>query len=126
MITHYSTVKGETITNKFKIVNNTVDSLWLPLNHFKKVCIFNTLHEIPAKEKMVRDINKILQVGGEVIVMELVPRKPNELHVGCHKPLLTTEQLNTLFTSNGFALRDKVELSPYKRSAIQMIKYVKN
>src|SRR5215207_4442321 len=30
MVNHYALVKGDSITNKFSIVRNTVDSLWLP------------------------------------------------------------------------------------------------
>lgn len=126
MITHYSNVRGQHITNNFNIVNNTVDSLWLPLNHFKKVCIFNTLHEIPAKAKMVKAMNNILQAGGEVYVLEMMPRKPHELHGGCHQPLMTTEELNTLFTKNGFTVKARVELLQNKRSLMQLIKYMKN
>lgn len=125
MIAHYSKAKEEAIKNKFIMVNNTVDSLWLPLNHFKKVCIFNTLHEIPDQAKMVRDINKVLKAGGEAIVLELAPRKPNELHGGCHKPLLTLEQINKLFTENGFALKKDTSLLPFKGAPIQLVKFVK-
>jgi ubiquinone/menaquinone biosynthesis C-methylase UbiE len=126
VISHYSKVKGAPITNHFTVINNTTDSLWLPTHTFKKICILNTLHEIPDLHKIVWDMNNILQPGGEVIVLEMIPRKQNELHGGCHKPLLTFEQLNTLFSNNGFTSKDRIELQQYTRSPIQMIRYVKN
>ena len=54
MIAHYSKVKGDSIRNGFQIVQNTPDSLWLPLNAYREVWIFNTLHEIPDQQKMIR------------------------------------------------------------------------
>ena len=68
----------------------------------------------------------VLRAGGEVYVLEMIPRKPHELHGGCHKPLMTTEELNTLFTANGFTVKDRIELTQVKRTQIQLLKYGKN
>lgn len=125
MINHYSTVKGEMIKANFKLVHNTADSLWLPANQYQKAWIMNTLHEIPDKEKMVKDINAILKPGGEIIVLELGPRKQGQLHGGCNKPLMPFDEINQLFTNNGFALNDQKTIKNKKRFDIVLLRYIK-
>jgi hypothetical protein len=51
MVAHYSKVKGDSIRNSFQIVQNTPDSLWLPLNQYRKAWLFNTLHELRINQK---------------------------------------------------------------------------
>jgi ubiquinone/menaquinone biosynthesis C-methylase UbiE len=125
MIAHYSKVKGDSIKNKFQLVQNTPDSLWLPLNQFQKVWIMNTLHEIPDQAKMVRDIFSILKPGGEIVVLENPPAYEGQLHGGCHKPLLSFEKINSLFISNGFEFADKKNIDRKRNSDILMIRYRK-
>lgn len=125
VITHYSKVKGDSIRNSFQIVLNTVDSLWLPLNHYQKVWLFNTLHEIPDKKKMINDIAAILKTGGEIIILENPPKYEGQLHGGCHKPLLSFEKINELFTTSSFSYADKKLIVRKRNSDILMVKYIK-
>ncbi|MGZ8544594.1 MAG: class I SAM-dependent methyltransferase, partial [Flavisolibacter sp.] len=93
---------------------------------YKKAWLLNVLHEIPDKEKMIRDALAILQPGGELILLELKPRKPGEKHGGCHQPLLITAEWNALFEKNGFQVAEQVEIiKPKKRAPVQMVRYVK-
>lgn len=125
MIAHYSKVKGDSIQNSFQIVQNTPDSLWLPLNRYRKVWLFNTLHEIPDQQKMVKDINAILQHGGEITILEIPAKYEGQLHGGCHKPLLSLENINALFTSNGFRFADKKLVARKKHFDVFMARYIK-
>lgn len=124
---YYSSLKGSPITNTFTLINNTPDSLYLPARTFKKVWILNTLHEIPDPSKMIRDIYNILQPGGEVIILEVVPRKPHERHVGCRKPLLSKQEWNELFTAHHFSVGNTLDLNDMdkKRSPFHFTRYVK-
>jgi ubiquinone/menaquinone biosynthesis C-methylase UbiE len=125
---HYSSLKGSPITNTFTLINNSVDSLYLPARTFKKVWILNTLHEVPDQQKIIRDMYNILQPGGEVIILEIIPRKPHELHGGCHKPLLSKQEWDDLFTANHFSVKNTMELADKdnKRSPFQIIRYIRN
>jgi ubiquinone/menaquinone biosynthesis C-methylase UbiE len=125
MLVHYSSVKGDSIRHSFQIVQNTTDSLWLPLNRFKKIWMLNTLHEIPDQGKMIRDIHAVLKEGGEIVILENPPKKEGQLHGGCKKPLLSFEQIKTLFTSNGFLFAEKIDIIRKRNSAIQMLRFVK-
>lgn len=107
MIAHYSAVKGDSIKAHFQIVQNTADSLWLPLNSFQKAWLLNTLHEISDQTKMVKGIYSVLRTGGEIVILELTPDYEGQLHGGCHKPLMNFEKINEIFTSNGFGLPSK-------------------
>jgi ubiquinone/menaquinone biosynthesis C-methylase UbiE len=125
MVQYYSFLKGDSITNRFLIVNNTPDSLFLPVKSFRKVWIMNTLHEISDQTKIARAINNILQPGGEVIVLELLPRKEGELHINCNKPLLTKEKINNIFSTNGFVLQGNTIINQGRNSQFQMLRFLK-
>lgn len=110
MLRHYSAIKGDSIRNAFQLVVNTQDSLFLPLERYKKVWLLNTLHEVSSPEKMAGDVNDILRPDGEVCILEIIPEYPGQLHGGCNKPLLTTEAINSLFSNHGFRVGDKKTL----------------
>lgn len=125
MLAYYSGVRGDSIKNNFRLVQNTPDSLWLPLNQYNKVWIINTLHEIPDQAKMVKDICLILQTGGEVVILENPAKREGQLHSGCHKPLLTFDKINALFTANDFAYVEKKEIVRKRNSDVLMVRFVK-
>lgn len=122
MLRHYAAVKGDSIRTSFELVKNTPDSLYLPLNRYRKVWLINTLHEVGSPEKMARDIGAVLQSGGEVCVLEKPARREGELHGGCKLPLLLPEQLEGLFTKNGFRLVEKETLY-YKKKLVKAVLY---
>jgi ubiquinone/menaquinone biosynthesis C-methylase UbiE len=125
MLAHYSKLKGDSIKNTFQLVQNTPDSLWLPLNRFQKVWMLNTLHEIPDQEKMIRDIYAVLKPGGEVTILENPPKREGQLHGGCHKPLLSFEKMNALFTSGGFQLDGRKDIIRKRSSDVLMLRFIK-
>jgi ubiquinone/menaquinone biosynthesis C-methylase UbiE len=126
MLDHYGKMQREPINNGFEIVNNTPDSLYLPLNTYKKVWLINTLHEIPDKFSFLQSISRIMKAGGEIIVEEIAPKKPGALHGGCKKPLLSTIDLLALFEKAGFSYKEK-KIFPYRAQAgLQMIRFIKN
>lgn len=126
MKAHYAALKGSPITHTFKLINNTPDSLYLPAQSFRKVWVMNTLHEIPDQHKFIQDIYTILQPGGEVVILEMIPRKEHELHGGCNMPLMSREQLDQLFTSHHFMVKDHIDILVKRRSPLRMIRYIKN
>ena len=106
MIAHYSKVKGEALKTNFTIVQNTTDSLYLPENSYTKILLMNTLHEIPDKVKMIRDICAVMKKGGELILDELMARPKHLIHGGCNQALMDEAEVKKLFEENGFRQAD--------------------
>ncbi len=126
MIGHYSILKGDKITNTFQLVNNTPDSLWLPANRYKKAWLLNVLHEIPDPDKMVKDINYILQQAGELVLLEITPTKRGELHGGCRMPLRSATEWKAIFDKNGFLFTEALEIKKNRgKTHLVMMRFVK-
>lgn len=123
---YYSSVKGDSIRNAFQIVINKKDSLFLPLRRYKKVWLLNTLHEVGSQEKMARDINAILQSDGEVCVLEIIPEYAGQLHGGCNHPLLSSEEIDAIFLTNGFRKGNTKNLYQKEKATIALLRYLKN
>jgi ubiquinone/menaquinone biosynthesis C-methylase UbiE len=108
MTSHYEGLRGSPFRNSISFVQNTVDSLYLPVNSMKKLWMFNTLHEIPDKKNIISQMAAVLQPGGELVIAELLATEKNKIHGGCHEPLLTEAGLITLMAEAGFSLKNKV------------------
>ncbi|MDB5229342.1 MAG: Methyltransferase type 11 [Chitinophagaceae bacterium] len=125
MVRYYSATKGSPINHNFTIVNNTTDSLWLPGNSYCHIWIMNTLHEIDNKNKLLQDAAMVLKKNGELVILEMVPVKENQLHGGCNKPLLSLAAWIKLFKENGLTYKEHVVLNTQTRTPIQMIRFIK-
>lgn len=123
---YYSAVKGDSIRNQFQIVINTQDSLYLPLNRYRKVWLLNTLHEVALPAKVARDIAAVLKPGGELYVLELLPKKEGQLHGGCNKPLLKPDEIKAFFLQAGFRVAATKELTAKNKFTPAMYRFVKD
>jgi ubiquinone/menaquinone biosynthesis C-methylase UbiE len=112
MISYYEALHGSPFMNTFSLVNNTPDSLNLPYHRYKKIWLMNTLHEIPDKTAMALQLLAILQSGGELIIAEIPPTGKRTIHSGCNKPLMSEEEIKTVFTANGFSFSAMENLQP--------------
>ena len=108
MIAYYEDLKGASFNSSFSFVVNTTDSLYLPLKSKRKLWIFNTLHEIPDKAAMIKQMAAVLQAGGEMIIAELMATEKHKIHQGCKKPLMTEEEIKKLMQDEGFVFKDMV------------------
>lgn len=106
MVAYYDKLAAKSNTTKYTIVNNTPDSLYLPANTYRKVWLMNTLHEIPDKQKMIRDIGAILRSGGELVMLEILSRPGHTIHSGCNQPLMDENEIKTLLGQNGFEQKE--------------------
>jgi len=129
MLAYYSGVKEARINNHFSLVINTVDSLYLPLQHYRHSWLLNTLHEIPDKAKLIRDIGAVLQQGGELLVMELLARPKHMIHGGCNQPLMDETQIKKLLEENGFVQADSKTWNPNQaktaRNPYYIVRFIK-
>ncbi len=106
MIAHYEGLRGQPFNNTIGFVQNTTDSLYLPLNSKQKLWMFNTLHEIPGKANIIKQMAAVLQTGGEIIIAELMATEKHKIHQGCHKPLMTEAEIKKLMQDEGFAFKN--------------------
>ena len=123
MFSYYQALYGASFSNTFSFVINTADSLYLPLNCYKKILIINTLHEIPDKEKIARQIVAVLKIGGELIVGEIPPTGKRTIHQGCNQPLMGVEEIVNLFTRFGFKFIEKENVQGEKHKDKHPIYY---
>ena len=108
MIAYYENMKGAAFNNSISFVLNSIDSLYLPLHSKRKLMIFNTLHEIPGKAGIIKQMAAVLQTGGEIIIAEVMATGKRTIHQGCKKPLMTEEEIKNLMQDAGFAFKNKV------------------
>jgi ubiquinone/menaquinone biosynthesis C-methylase UbiE len=108
MIAYYENMKGAPFNNSFSFVVNSIDSLCLPLNSERKLWIFNTLHEIPDKAGIIKQMSAVLQSGGEIIIAELLATEKRKIHGGCHEPLMTDDEIKKLMDAAGFDFKNMV------------------
>ena len=106
MIAYYEDLKGASFNNSLSFVVNTTDSLYLPINSKRKLWIFNTLHEIPDKAAIIKQMAAVLQTGGEIIIAELMATEKHKIHQGCKKPLMTEAEIKNLMQGEGFAFKN--------------------
>jgi ubiquinone/menaquinone biosynthesis C-methylase UbiE len=106
MIAYYENLKGSSFKNSISFMVNTTDSLYLPLNSKRKLWIFNTLHEIPDKAAIIKQMAAVLQTGGEIIIAEVMATDKNKIHGGCKYPLMTEEELKKLMQDAGFVFKN--------------------
>ena len=128
MIAYYEKVKGSAFNNSIRFVVNTTDSLYLPLNSKRKLWIINTLHEIPDKSAMIKQMAAVLQTGGEIIIGELMATEKHKIHQGCKKPLMTEAEIKKLMQDAGFVFKNLAVnvLSVKKiRNALCLFRFVK-
>ena len=128
MITYFENLKGEPFSNSFSFVVNSTDSLYLLLNSKRKLWIINTLHEIPDKAAIIKQMAAVLKTGGEIIIGELMATEKNKIHQGCKKPLMTDEEIKKLMLDSGFTLKN-MAVNPWVvkkiRNPLCMFRFVK-
>ena len=111
MIAHYEGLRGRSFNNSISLVLNTRDSLYLPMNSKRKLWIFNTLHEIPDKANIIKQMAAVLQSGGEIIIAELMATEKRKIHGGCNKPLMTDDEIKKMMLAEGFEFKN-VAINP--------------
>jgi len=126
VINHYTTLRGAPLTAGFQFVQNTPDSLWLPLNRYRKVWMMNVLHEIPDMTKMTIDVAAIMRTGGELVLLELIPRKKGQLHGGCKMPLRTVNEWKELVESSGLQFVEHLVVEKNRgKTKLALMRFVK-
>jgi ubiquinone/menaquinone biosynthesis C-methylase UbiE len=125
VISHYEKFGRPISAQQFSIVHNTVDSLFLPIDQYRKALLRNVIHEIKRPEAFIKSIYNVLHSHGELIVMETIPTKKGKLHGGCRMPLFSFEELKTLFQKAGFHFVEKQDLLEGSKPRKHMLRFIK-
>jgi hypothetical protein len=59
---------------------------------------------------MLADIKTKLKPGGILYIDETVPKKPGQLHGVCKKTMLTSEEMISILSKNGYEYLDGLEI----------------
>lgn len=107
---YYDSLRGSLMTSTFTLVTGTEESTLLPKNTFDKIIIINSFHEFSRRDEMLADIKTKLKSGGILYIDETVPKRPGQLHGVCRKPMISSEEMISILTKNGYEYIDGLEL----------------
>jgi ubiquinone/menaquinone biosynthesis C-methylase UbiE len=125
VISHYEKFGRPISTQQFSIVHNTIDSLFLPLDQYKKALLRNVIHEIKSPDAFIKAIYNVMRSDGELIVMESIPTRKGKLHGGCRMPLFSFEELQNMFQKAGFHFVEKQDLVEGTKPRKHMLRFIK-
>ena len=98
-----SKIRGNKMTNEFKIVLGENEATNLPSNTFNKVILRDALHHFKSPLKMIVDIKRIIKLNGKLLLFESI-RNPKVANSNLCKGSMTKEELVKLMLENGFVL----------------------
>ena len=108
---YYGTLRGKSMTSKYKMILGDEKSTSLPEKAFDKILIINSFHEFTYVAEMLADIKNKLKPGGVLYIDEALPKKPGQLHGICNHPMLTNEETIEVFAKNGFEYVNGLDFS---------------
>lgn len=88
VLTHHEGLKGSPINGKFKLVLGTASSTTLPKGIFDRVIMLNVFHEISSRASIMSEVQRLLRPNGELVIMERMANKPDQIHGDCKHPKL--------------------------------------
>lgn len=118
---YYDSLRGRPMTCNYMMITGTEESTLLPENTFDKIIIINSFHEFTKKDEMLIDIKTKMKPGGILYIDEAVPKKQGELHIQCKKPMLTDEEMISIFSKNGYEYINGLEVVFIKKRPMRKI-----
>jgi SAM-dependent methyltransferase len=96
-------IRGDKMTNEFKIILGENESTNLPSNTFNKVILRDALHHFKSPIKMIVDIKRIIKPNGKLLLFESI-RNPKVDNSNLCRGSMTKEELLKLMVENGFVM----------------------
>ena len=118
---YYSILRGRPMTSDYKMIIGNERSTSLPENTFDKILIINSFHEFTFQTEMLADIKKKLKAGSLLYIDEALPKRPEQLHGICNKPMLTSEETIVLFEKNGFEYVNGIDFNYRQKNPTRKI-----
>jgi protein-L-isoaspartate O-methyltransferase len=108
----YAWVRGEPLTNDYRIVLGDESGTGLPVATFDKIHVTATFHHFSNPERMLADLREKLKPQGRLYIIENVVKVTGETRKSlCNHRLRSEADLVSLFESNGFAVESVHELN---------------
>lgn len=113
----YAWVRGEPLTNRYRIVIGDETESRLPNRHFDKIHVTATFHHFSQPEIMLADLRQKLQTHGKLYIIENVVDEPGQCRKRlCPHPLRTQAELVGIFERSGFRVASVHSLNrPYTK-----------
>jgi ubiquinone/menaquinone biosynthesis C-methylase UbiE len=109
---------------QFNIVYGNDTSTNLPSQTFTKVLLFDVLHEVHDKQRILADIKRILKKDGKLIIEEILVFKPQRKERNCNYPFFIEADFKQLMEANIFVLiKEQVSFENGKKKYIKLFEY---
>jgi len=125
-------VNGKTkyFKDNCKYVQGTNDSIPLASSSHKLILCRKTFHEFKNPTVMLKEIRRVLTNDGTLIIIEAIPKMPEEIDPYCKMKHLSKEELLTVFFKNNFMLVSADTITHTSKKAIvgnfNILKFKKN
>lgn len=101
----------------------------IPLNSssFSKILCRKSFHEFTEQSKMLKEIHRILKDLGEVIIIDVLPKRKGIRDMNCNMLYLLPEQIIKAFTDNNFILKSQTleEMNLMEKGAFSVLTFAK-
>jgi predicted methyltransferase len=105
---YYDSLREKAMNSSYSLITGTETATLLPENIFDKILIINSFHEFTRQAEMLADIKTKLKPGGILYIDEHVPKKQGQLNAGCKHLMLTSEEVISILSKNGYEYIDGV------------------
>jgi ubiquinone/menaquinone biosynthesis C-methylase UbiE len=99
---YYEKLSGKPVNSSYQIIIGDEKNTHLPYRFFKKVIVVNAFHEFSEKEKMIRELNRILKTGGKLYLGEFDAFHSGDVHMGCGNTIYMEKEIVEMFERDGF------------------------
>lgn len=101
---HHEKLKGNAISGRFFSVLGTEKQTNLKRDYYDRVILLNVYHELTDKESILVDIKGAMKASAELVIMERMARKPNEVRKDCGHILPIESDLIKEMNRYGYSL----------------------
>jgi SAM-dependent methyltransferase len=107
VLAHFEKLKQSPIDATFHLVVGTESETNLPQSTFDRILMINVVHEINERDSLMKEIGKLLNPDGKLVVMERMGDKPGQVHGDCKFPKLLETDLLQEMNICGFQLANR-------------------
>jgi len=92
------------IRELYQVVKGTSDVIPLPSSTYNYLLCRKTFHEFTDIDVMIKEINRVLKIGGRLIIVEAQPLKKNERDPDCGRILVPEDEIVSRIQMSEFVL----------------------
>lgn len=115
ILKYFKRLKKGPVNGSFHLVIGEKDDPHLPEHSFDRVIMVNVYHELDNPAPLMHNILPLLKPRGELVISEVMARKPGELHANCGKPRLDEHYFLGMMRVYGYKLVEEKLVEPESR-----------